>query len=115
VGRAEFRIAIVFLCATVGAVAAPFVFSPINRWVSPLWALPGIPVVIVLATFGTIWYSRRSKARMKRSVQAAAGRVCVRCVYNLEGLGEAGECPECGRRFDIVVDRRSWERAGMLS
>lgn len=27
---------------------------------------------------------------------------CPSCGYNLSGLGEEGECPECGRGFDLV-------------
>jgi len=79
-----------------------------------VWALPAIPISIVTTTFGAIWYSRRRTARIKRAVRAASGRACVGCVYNLDGLGDTGQCPECGRRFDTAADRRSWERAQML-
>lgn len=109
--RYELLIAGVFMCTTLGAVAAPFLLRRVAPSISPLWALPGIPLAIVTTTFGSIWYSRRCTAGIKRAVQAASGRACVRCVYDLGGLGDTGECPECGRRFDIAVDRRSWERA----
>jgi hypothetical protein len=29
-------------------------------------------------------------------------------------MGDTGVCPECGRRFDIAADHRSWERARLL-
>lgn len=38
-------------------------------------------------------------------------RACLYCEYSLEGLGNRGTCPDCGRRFDretIVV--RGWSR-----
>ena len=27
---------------------------------------------------------------------------CGSCGYDLQGLGNAGRCPECGQRFDVV-------------
>jgi hypothetical protein len=113
VRRYEVWIAAMFVCITVVAVAAPFVLWRLVPRVSPLWALPGIPLVIVTTTFGTIWYTRRHKARIKRAVLAASGRACVACVYDLGGMSDTGDCPECGRRFDIAADRRSWKQAGM--
>ena len=107
--RYEHRVAAVFVCTALGAVATPFIAD----WFSPLWALPGIPIAIVTTTFGTIWYTRRHRARIKVAVVAASGRACVGCVYDLSGMGETGACPECGRPFNIAEDRRSWARAGM--
>jgi len=68
----------------------------------------------VTTTFSAIWLSRRRTARIRRAVQAASGRACVACVYNLSGMGDTGACPECGRQFDIATTQRSWQRAGML-
>lgn len=102
------------MCTVLVAVAAPFVLRRVAPWISPLWALPGIPLAVVTTTFGTIWYSRRRTARIKRAVRAASGRACLGCVYDLGGMGDTGVCPECGRRFDIAADQRSWERARML-
>ncbi len=114
VRRYELWIAAVFICTTLAAVATPFVLRRVAPWISPLWALPGIPLAIVTTTLGTIWYSRRATARIRRAVQAASGRACLACVYDLNGMGATGACPECGRRFDIAADRRSWEQARML-
>ncbi len=111
--RYELWVAAVFVCAALGALAAPFVLRVLAPWISPLWALPGIPLIVVTATFGTIAYTRRRRSRIKRAVMAASGRACVGCVHDLSGLGEKGACPECGRDFDIAATRRSWQRAGM--
>lgn len=112
--RYEVWVAAVFVCTALGAVAAPFVLRRVAPWISPLWALPGIPLVIVTMTFGAIWYSRRRTAKIRSAVRAASGRACLGCVYDLSGMGETGACPECGRPFNIPADRRSWERAQML-
>jgi hypothetical protein len=110
----ELWIAVVFVMPALGAVAAPFVMWRVSPWISPLWALPAIPIVIATTTAGTIWYTRRHKTRMKRAVVAASGNACIGCVYDLRGMGETGACPECGRSFDIAVNQRSWQQAGML-
>ena len=112
--RYEVWVAAVFVSTVLSAVAAPFVLRRVAPWISPLWALPGIPLAIVTTTFGAICYSRRRMHGIRRAVRAASGRACVGCVYDLSGMGDTGACPECGRRFDIAVDQRSWERAGLL-
>ena len=112
--RPELLVAAVFVCTALTAVAAPFVLRYVAPWISPLWALPGIPFAILTATFGAIWYTRRRTQRVKHAVQAAAGRACLACVYDLRGMGDTGSCPECGRRFDIAVDQSVWKRAGMM-
>jgi hypothetical protein len=38
--------------------------------------------------------------------------MCARCGYVLNGLASPGECPECGRRFDLA-DARSFTRKPM--
>ena len=74
------------------------------------WIYMGIPAlafaIIFVMIFG-VWHGLR---RIKRAVHATSGRACTHCVYNLNGLGDAGVCPECGRPFDITLDRRSWAR-----
>jgi len=112
--RNEVGVAAVFVCTLLISVAAPFMMKPLALPISPLWALPGIPLAVVTTTFSAIWLSRRRTARIRRAVQAASGRACVACVYNLSGMGDTGACPECGRHFDIAIDQRSWERAGMM-
>ncbi len=114
VRRYEVGVAAVFVCTVLSAVAAPFLLRRVAPWISPLWALPGIPLAIVTTTFGAFWYARRCTDRMKRAVRAVSGRACVGCVYDLNGMGETGACPECGQPFDIAANQRSWERAGML-
>jgi hypothetical protein len=114
VRRYEVGIAAVFVSSVLGAVATPFVLMRIAPSFPSVWALPGIPLVCVTATFGAIWFARRRTARVRRAVQAASGRACVVCLYDLSGLGNTGACPECGRQFDSTADRRAWERAQML-
>jgi hypothetical protein len=46
--------------------------------------------------------------RLRRRLRETRGRVCLKCGFDLRGLGEAGACPECGRPFDIPADRARW-------
>lgn len=112
--RPELWVAAVFVCTALTAVAAPFVLKFIAPWISPLWALPGIPFTILTTTLGAIWYTRRRTQRVRQAVQVAAGRACLACVYDLRGMGDTGACPECGRHFDIAADQCSWKHAGMM-
>lgn len=112
--RPELWVAAVFVCTSLTALAAPFLVWSIAPWISPLWALPGIPLAIVTTTFGAIWFTRRRTRRVKLAVQAAAGRACLACVYDLRGMGDTGLCPECGRRFDGASDHAAWKAAGMM-
>lgn len=78
-----------------------------------LWLALGIPAWCfspVFVAFLGIWSGQR---RIKRAVLAAHGRACVNCVYDLNGVGDGGVCPECGRPFDIAADQRSWARVNM--
>ncbi|MFT3684977.1 MAG: hypothetical protein QM783_08645 [Phycisphaerales bacterium] len=36
---------------------------------------------------------------VKRGVKDRPGVFCIHCGYTLEGLGDSGRCPECGRLF----------------
>lgn len=52
-----------------------------------LWLL-GIGVVITIIL-----------GAAKRGVSARKDAFCIHCGYTIEGLGESGRCPECGRSF----------------
>ena len=48
--------------------------------------------------------------RLKRRVRERRGRLCTACLFPLEGLGDAGTCPECGTDYDIASTIESWKR-----
>lgn len=39
------------------------------------------------------------EAAIQRGVRARHEPFCIHCGYSVEGLGESGQCPECGRFF----------------
>ncbi len=83
-----------------------------------LWrSLPGplpmmlrvAPMVVGIGTVPVfIFWTRRLSARARRE----QGRVCWECGYVLTGLGDAGDCPECGTRYDVANLRRQWQVGG---
>ena len=55
-----------------------------------------------------------AEARVRRPFDAAEGRLCTECGYSLRGLGDDGDCPECGTAFHAWLDQRRWGRVGMV-
>ena len=67
------------------------VFVSLGAWLFKFWAL---------ALGLTIYIMTRA---IQRGVRDRPGMFCVHCGYDIEGLGEAGTCPECGRHFVRAV------------
>lgn len=40
---------------------------------------------------------------VKNVVKARKDAFCIHCGYSVEGLGERGQCPECGRGFTLAI------------
>jgi len=66
--------------------------------------------VLPLLVFMPIWVRRMKHAR--REFDAADGRLCTHCGYNVGPLGDAGVCPECGERFEARADAATWQIIG---
>ena len=79
---------------------------------SGMWSALIIPAVTVGPLFVGTEIQRRAMARIRRAVATSKGRSCMRCVYDLRGLGDSGACPECGHSFCIDQDRKAWTMAG---
>lgn len=52
----------------------------------------------------------RLKRAMKTDVPNAAGVVCPRCLYDLNGVGQIEKCPECGQSVDMEKLPKQWAR-----
>jgi hypothetical protein len=40
---------------------------------------------------------------MKRAVNVRKDDFCIHCGYCVHGLGTSGQCPECGRHFNLAI------------
>lgn len=49
--------------------------------------------------------------RLGARAAATGGRVCADCGYDLSGLAEQGECPECARPYIIADVQRYWRNS----
>lgn len=53
-------------------------------------------------------------AMSRREQTTAQGTACLKCGYDLRGLGSSGTCPECGKAYvptQIIRDRVTWDRS----
>lgn len=53
--------------------------------------------------------SMLAKRRVGRRIREDGYQVCP-CGYSLKGLSQTGNCPECGREFDLEVLPVLWHR-----
>lgn len=99
----------------VTAGALWFKFGDSSSWFARGAPWPGllVPLVVFAPLFVSIAAVSMGMRRLKRVFAASGGRVCTSCVHDLQGLGESGSCPECGRPFEIERDRRAWAQAGV--
>ena len=94
-----------------GVVALGFVvlvvFEAADVEVSQRFSGPFITLMI-LALLAILAITMHTAARNRERTIEAGGMVCLRCRHLLEGLGEEGQCPECGEAFEHQHNRRVW-------
>lgn len=100
----------VLIGASVGVgLLAPVASLLLNNGKIPRWAyiaavtIPGVASGLIGGWIGVAVQREHRRARM------ADGRRCWGCGYDLEGLSDAGTCPECGRAFTITDLRARWD------
>lgn len=60
----------------------------------------------VVITQWFVW----STDRWKRRAKAANGRLCLHCGFDMNGLDDSEECPECGSQYNEEEARLEWRR-----
>ncbi|MDX2146665.1 MAG: hypothetical protein SFZ23_04005 [Planctomycetota bacterium] len=95
------------------SLAVPELRSAIP-WPKSGWAATVAPSTVFIPQFVAIFFVWRGKRKIRRAVLAAGGKACVSCLHDLRGIGESGNCPECGRAFDLGENARMWARLGLL-
>ena len=61
------------------------------------FALGKLAIVLGTVVFSLVIWIRKNATRMRREP------FCIHCGYSLVGLADGELCPECGRRFRLVV------------
>lgn len=67
--------------------------------------------ILCAAWLATPWLWRRARNATRRSLVQHDYKLCTTCGYCLEGLAEAGTCPECGEEYDLEETRAAWQRS----
>lgn len=73
----------IMFCLSLGTTAAAIM----------LWALPAL-----------------RERRFKRGLRALDYNLCLNCGYDLRGLPDLYQCPECGVEYDREKVRSTWQR-----
>lgn len=73
----------------------------------PIWGTGAAGISCVFQTVGTVLWVRWNR-RVSRDVQVHRGRVCLHCLYPLVQLSNRGNCPECGKPYDIAEVQAEW-------
>lgn len=94
-----------------GAALAVFVWSLIDVGHMDGWDLKGAMMVVVMASWGFLFWRAKLFTRMDRMVRAKHGRVCLNCHASLTSEGERGECPRCDEEFVLAQVRDAWNRS----
>ena len=94
---------ILILLAAIAALGAT------QRIAGPwLVIVPGVTIMVLsLAVL-------RARSRAQKLLYDSNCRICPECRYRLEGLGDSGTCPECGRPFRVRDLQDYWSREYLL-
>lgn len=64
-------------------------------------------IIIALGLLGLLLQGIRI-TRLSRQIAASDGFICLNCHYDLHGLPDDGDCPECGESYQRVRLERLW-------
>lgn len=93
-----------------------FLFPRVVFWYPPASSLPfgiqlfGMTAGMVLLAALSFWLQLRELRLLMERLRQAKGRLCLRCQYNLDGLGDTGRCPECSEPFNIAETLKHWRK-----
>lgn len=109
--------------------ASPWLRSHNRRMMHLLYVLLAVPALAATVWFLLTWNARVftlmilmvlanivniinavMMKRLRRRVTRHRGLLCTGCLYVLEGLEPAGQCPECGRDYTFQLTADAWAR-----
>jgi hypothetical protein len=89
-------------CVSVAMLLMLLLRPELGRKLSPLFS-PSIFAMMIALVVVRVW-----AIRMHRMLRRHQLLLCTHCRYPLEGLGEAGQCPECGKPFNKELVVKTW-------
>lgn len=78
------------------------------------WLLWTVLALGLASPFSFHAFQAWNRRALQRRLDAANGRLCIHCGYNLSALGDPGRCPECGNAYVLVQNARAWRAAGFV-
>jgi hypothetical protein len=73
------------------------------------WIAGGVPGGLFCLVIAGMMLHDAGRRRSIRLLRAVDGCRCLRCRYALSGLGDEGNCPECGAPFQRASLWQGWQ------
>ena len=97
-----------------GGIVLALVAFILRYFGSSVFWYRSIQILVLLCFVGDLFVLRiRRRRRLTLQLESVSYRVCLYCMYSLQGHPDSGTCPECGRSYTVAHLKQRWQ--GLLT